>query len=46
MAEKAEAIEKASQVGDSAVIQDWNCGEGVSIHIVVDQDRATRLGLM
>lgn len=46
MAKRAREIEASALVGDSAEIKDWNCGKGVSVHIILDQERARKKGLM
>jgi len=46
MADKAREIEKTAVIGDSTVIRDWYCGNGVTVHLTVDQERAARKGLM
>jgi len=45
MAAKAREIE-AAVVGTSTVIRDWDCGSNVTVHVVLDQERATKKGLM
>lgn len=46
MAAKARKIEQESRPGESMAIRDWDCGDNLTVRVVVDQDRATRKGLM
>lgn len=46
MAEQAEKIEREAKLGGSLVIRDWYCTPTVSVHLVVDQERARAKGLM
>ena len=45
MAKRARELETTARLGEDLTIRDWYDGN-ITVHLVVDQDRARRKGLM